>query len=43
MLQADMLHTELLDLNPLPVTSLGNEMYEKLFKFSHFNPIQTQV
>ncbi|CAN6469997.1 unnamed protein product [Victoria cruziana] len=41
--EADMLHTELLDLNPLPVTSLGNEMYEKLFKFSHFNPIQTQV
>ncbi|GAB2270112.1 activating signal cointegrator 1 complex subunit [Dionaea muscipula] len=36
-------HTELLDLKPLPVTSLGNEMYEALYKFSHFNPIQTQV
>ncbi|XP_031489870.1 DExH-box ATP-dependent RNA helicase DExH14 isoform X2 [Nymphaea colorata] len=41
--EADTLHTELLDLKPLPVTSLGNEIYEQLFKFSHFNPIQTQV
>ncbi|WOL01441.1 DExH-box ATP-dependent RNA helicase DExH14 [Canna indica] len=36
-------HTELLDLKPLPVSSLGNEAYEKLYKFSHFNPIQTQA
>jgi activating signal cointegrator complex subunit 3 len=36
-------HTELLDLKPLPVTSLGNKLYESLYKFSHFNPIQTQV
>ncbi|KAG0487188.1 hypothetical protein HPP92_009283 [Vanilla planifolia] len=36
-------HTELLDLKPLPVSSLGNQAYEKLYKFSHFNPIQTQV
>ncbi|KAM0936673.1 putative DNA helicase [Dioscorea sansibarensis] len=36
-------HTELLDLKPLPVTSLGNETYETLYKFSHFNPIQTQI
>lgn len=36
-------HTELLDLKPLPVSSLGNEAYENLFKFSHFNPIQTQA
>ncbi|XP_030474192.1 DExH-box ATP-dependent RNA helicase DExH14 [Syzygium oleosum] len=35
-------HTELLDLKPLPVTSLGNPIYEDLYKFSHFNPIQTQ-
>nr|CAD1837931.1 unnamed protein product [Ananas comosus var. bracteatus] len=36
-------HTELLDLKPLPVSALGNEAYEALYKFSHFNPIQTQA
>ncbi|KAL3683377.1 hypothetical protein R1sor_001399 [Riccia sorocarpa] len=36
-------HTELLDLRPLPVTALGNKAYESLYKFSHFNPIQTQA
>ncbi|CAI0431699.1 unnamed protein product [Linum tenue] len=36
-------HTELLDLKPLPVTSLGNDTYQALYKFSHFNPIQTQI
>ncbi|KAJ7978726.1 DExH-box ATP-dependent RNA helicase [Quillaja saponaria] len=36
-------HTELLDLKPLPVASLGNSSYEALYKFSHFNPIQTQT
>ncbi|XP_010258071.1 PREDICTED: DExH-box ATP-dependent RNA helicase DExH14 isoform X2 [Nelumbo nucifera] len=36
-------HTELLDLKPLPVTSLVNKAYENLYKFSHFNPIQTQT
>ncbi|KAM7267618.1 hypothetical protein ACFE04_009784 [Oxalis oulophora] len=36
-------HTELLDLKPLPVTSLGNATYEALYSFSHFNPIQTQA
>ncbi|KAL5077954.1 hypothetical protein RYX36_016938 [Vicia faba] len=36
-------HTELLDLKPLPVSSLGNTDYEALYKFSHFNPIQTQT
>jgi len=36
-------HTELLDLQPLPVTALHNKQFENLFKFSHFNPIQTQV
>ncbi|XP_050224918.1 DExH-box ATP-dependent RNA helicase DExH14 isoform X1 [Mercurialis annua] len=36
-------HTELLDLKPLPVTALGNNTYEALYKFSHFNPIQTQI
>ncbi|KAK5892899.1 hypothetical protein CesoFtcFv8_013245 [Champsocephalus esox] len=36
-------HTELLDLQPLPVTALGNPEFESLFKFTHFNPIQTQI
>lgn len=35
--------TELLDLQPLPVTALGNREYESLYKFTHFNPIQTQI
>ena len=37
-------HTELLDLQPLPVSALGNPfapLYEGAF--SHFNPIQTQT
>lgn len=41
--QARTTHTELLDLKPLPLTALGNPTYEALYKFSHFNPIQTQV
>jgi pre-mRNA-splicing helicase BRR2 len=38
-------HTELLDLQPLPISSLRNEKYEALYKghFEHFNAIQTQV
>jgi activating signal cointegrator complex subunit 3 len=36
-------HTELLDLRPLPKTVLCDPNWEALFKFSHFNPIQTQV
>jgi activating signal cointegrator complex subunit 3 len=36
-------HTELLDLDPLPVTCLNNSQYEALYPFSHFNPIQTQI
>ncbi|XP_056902456.1 activating signal cointegrator 1 complex subunit 3 isoform X2 [Takifugu flavidus] len=36
-------HTELLDLQPLPVTALGNHEFESLYKFTHFNPIQTQI
>ncbi|XP_077383335.1 activating signal cointegrator 1 complex subunit 3 isoform X2 [Festucalex cinctus] len=36
-------HTELLDLQPLPVTALGHREYESLYKFTHFNPIQTQI
>ena len=36
-------HTELLDLEPLPLGALNNAKYEMLYKFTHFNPIQTQV
>lgn len=37
--------TELLDLQPLPVTALRNSAFETLYtdKFPQFNPIQTQV
>lgn len=36
--------TELLDLQPLPVTALRNSAFEALYqnKFPFFNPIQTQ-
>ncbi len=39
-------HTQLLDLQPLPVTALRNSAFEKLYTDSmvkFFNPIQTQV
>ena len=37
--------TELLDLQPLPMSALRNETYESLYneRFQFFNPIQTQV
>ncbi|XP_024003677.1 DExH-box ATP-dependent RNA helicase DExH13 isoform X2 [Eutrema salsugineum] len=36
--------TELLDLQPLPMTALRNPSYETLYQdFKHFNPVQTQV
>lgn len=36
--------TELLDLQPLPVSALRDPAFEALFKtFRTFNPIQTQV
>ncbi|EPS72238.1 hypothetical protein M569_02516, partial [Genlisea aurea] len=36
--------TELLDLQPLPVTALRSPAYEALYQqFKHFNPVQTQV
>lgn len=43
LIQSHTTHTELLDLKPLPVTALGNKAYEELYRFSHFNPIQTQA
>eukprot|EP01114_Cavostelium_apophysatum_P007654 TRINITY_DN197_c0_g1_i3.p1 TRINITY_DN197_c0_g1~~TRINITY_DN197_c0_g1_i3.p1 ORF type:complete len:2134 (+),score=829.11 TRINITY_DN197_c0_g1_i3:506-6907(+) len=36
-------HTELLDLQPLPISELKNPQYEALYNFKSFNPIQTQV
>nr|XP_053631829.1 activating signal cointegrator 1 complex subunit 3-like [Cherax quadricarinatus] len=36
-------HTDLLDLEPLPVTALNSSELEQLYKFTHFNPIQTQI
>lgn len=36
-------HTTLLDLHPLPVKALNDQRLEKLYSFSHFNPIQTQL
>ncbi|ELT88015.1 hypothetical protein CAPTEDRAFT_159536 [Capitella teleta] len=36
-------HTELLDLQPLPVTALNDGRLEVLYNFTHFNPIQTQI
>lgn len=36
-------HTRLLDLTPMPVTALHNANYERLYKFTHFNAVQTQV
>ncbi|MCO5583854.1 hypothetical protein L7F22_037769 [Adiantum nelumboides] len=36
--------TELLDLQPLPVSALRNPTFEALYsQFKHFNPVQTQV
>lgn len=36
-------HTDLLPLQPLPVTALNDPKLEMLYNFTHFNPIQTQV
>ena len=37
--------SELLDLQPLPVSAVRNQIYEAFFssKFSHFNSVQTQI
>lgn len=36
-------HTELLPLQPLPLTVLNDPRFESLYSFTHFNPIQTQI
>ena len=33
-------HTELLDLQPLPITALKDKRVEALYTHSHFNPVQ---
>lgn len=32
-----------MDLDPLPLKTLKNERYERLYSFEFFNPVQTQV
>uniref|UniRef100_A0A336MI52 CSON001544 protein n=1 Tax=Culicoides sonorensis TaxID=179676 RepID=A0A336MI52_CULSO len=36
-------HTELLPINPLPKSVLNDHMFESLYTFDYFNPIQTQI
>lgn len=36
-------HTELLNLDPLPLSALDEPSFESLYSFTHFNPIQTQA
>ncbi|XP_054714411.1 activating signal cointegrator 1 complex subunit 3-like [Uloborus diversus] len=36
-------HTDLLNLQPLPIKALHNTDYENLYTFDYFNPIQTQI
>lgn len=36
-------HTDLLEIQPLETTVLKNARYERLYSFSHFNPVQTQI
>ncbi|KJH43141.1 Sec63 domain protein [Dictyocaulus viviparus] len=36
-------YTDLLPLDPLPVTILQNKKFESIYNFSYMNPIQTQV
>ena len=35
--------SELLDLQPLPVSALNDSRLQSLYNFTHFNPIQTQI
>lgn len=36
-------HTDLLDLEPLPIKTLKNSKFEAIYNFDYFNPIQAQV
>lgn len=35
--------SDLLELMPLPVTALKSTLFQQLYTFTHFNPIQTQI
>ena len=36
-------YTDLMDLRPLPITALQDYTFQSLFKWTHFNPVQTQL
>lgn len=36
-------HTSLLDLQPLPLEALHDKRLQSLYRFTHFNPVQTQI
>uniref|UniRef100_A0A915JEM2 Helicase C-terminal domain-containing protein n=1 Tax=Romanomermis culicivorax TaxID=13658 RepID=A0A915JEM2_ROMCU len=36
-------HTALLNLQPLSVEALGNQIWQNLYKFKYFNAVQTQI
>lgn len=36
-------HTDLPDCHPVPLSALGDRRFESLFRFSHFNPVQSAV
>lgn len=36
-------HSNLLDMHPVPKAALQNPLFESLYKFDYFNPIQTQL
>ena len=36
-------HTDLLDLQPLPKEAMQNQQLQDLYRFTHFNPVQTQI
>ena len=36
-------HTALLDLRPLPLSAINDPECEAIFRFTHFNPVQTQI
>lgn len=36
-------HSQLLNVHPIPVKALRNPLYESIYKFTHFNPVQSQA
>lgn len=43
MISEKMNYTQLIDLTALSTSALNNPLYENLYKFKYFNPIQTQI